>query len=473
MGCDPWGVVPASSAHEPQRAGAPRARTGAGEKQEGRPNGRPGRLGSGGRIRTCDLRVMSPTSYRTAPPRDVLDNVLYTLGRAIAKRGRALHTRACSSPYDLPIHCNADHDTRPSCNARGRAAAASSWPRALAALLSAVPATMARPGRPGPLESAGAGRGGARRDRAPRPRLASVAVEEYNVARAELDAAQRAAHRRAPRPRRAPRRSSTRPAARPRRAHRRHLQERRRGPARRAARAPGTSPRSTRRSTTSADQPGRRRTPSPASRRSRAECEALTAIDRARPRRGAHPGDGPAREARPTSRTSWRSARALLADLDARVKELIERQARLDAAAAAPRRAAGVDLGSINGSAAQIAARSGDHEVPRHPLRVGRSHTLRRVRLLRPRHVRVRQVRGRPPARRHPAGAQRHAGAAQPACSRPTSSSSATPASTSHVGIYIGNGLFIEAPHTGDVVKVSRLAGRGCTLACRYPIRLP
>ena len=42
-----------------------------------------------------------------------------------------------------------------------------------------------------------------------------------------------------------------------------------------------------------------------------------------------------------------------------------------------------------------------------------------------------------------------------------------------HVGIYIGNGLFIEAPHTGDVVKVSQLAGRGCTLACRYPIRLP
>ncbi len=27
------------------------------------------RDGSGGKIRTCDLRVMSPTSYRTAPPR--------------------------------------------------------------------------------------------------------------------------------------------------------------------------------------------------------------------------------------------------------------------------------------------------------------------------------------------------------------------------------------------------------------------
>jgi cell wall-associated NlpC family hydrolase len=42
-----------------------------------------------------------------------------------------------------------------------------------------------------------------------------------------------------------------------------------------------------------------------------------------------------------------------------------------------------------------------------------------------------------------------------------------------HVGIYIGDGLFIEAPHTGDVVKVSELAGRNCAFACRYPIRLP
>ena len=39
--------------------------------------------------------------------------------------------------------------------------------------------------------------------------------------------------------------------------------------------------------------------------------------------------------------------------------------------------------------------------------------------------------------------------------------------------VFLGNGLFIEAPHTGDVVKVSRLAGRGCSLICRYPVRLP
>ena len=29
----------------------------------------------------------------------------------------------------------------------------------------------------------------------------------------------------------------------------------------------------------------------------------------------------------------------------------------------------------------------------------------------------------------------------------------------SHVGIYIGGGQFVHAPHTGDVVKVSSLSG--------------
>ncbi len=31
--------------------------------------------GSGDRIRTCDLRVMSPASYRTAPPRVGVTNL--------------------------------------------------------------------------------------------------------------------------------------------------------------------------------------------------------------------------------------------------------------------------------------------------------------------------------------------------------------------------------------------------------------
>lgn len=38
-------------------------------------------------------------------------------------------------------------------------------------------------------------------------------------------------------------------------------------------------------------------------------------------------------------------------------------------------------------------------------------------------------------------------------------SSSSTPTKVSHVGMYIGDGLFIHAPSTGDVVKVTKLAG--------------
>ena len=43
-----------------------------------------------------------------------------------------------------------------------------------------------------------------------------------------------------------------------------------------------------------------------------------------------------------------------------------------------------------------------------------------------------------------------------------------------HVGIYAGDGMFIEAPHTGDVVKVATLAGYETpSAACRYLLRLP
>jgi cell wall-associated NlpC family hydrolase len=28
-----------------------------------------------------------------------------------------------------------------------------------------------------------------------------------------------------------------------------------------------------------------------------------------------------------------------------------------------------------------------------------------------------------------------------------------------HMGIYVGNGMFIHAPHTGDVVKISAMSG--------------
>jgi cell wall-associated NlpC family hydrolase len=41
-----------------------------------------------------------------------------------------------------------------------------------------------------------------------------------------------------------------------------------------------------------------------------------------------------------------------------------------------------------------------------------------------------------------------------------------------HVGLYIGGGEFIEAPHTGDVVKISKLSGRTDLSAIRrYPLQ--
>lgn len=48
-----------------------------------------------------------------------------------------------------------------------------------------------------------------------------------------------------------------------------------------------------------------------------------------------------------------------------------------------------------------------------------------------------------------------------------------TPAFYHHVGMYIGRGLFVEARGRDYGVVVSRLEGRGCSLACRYSPRLP
>jgi peptidoglycan DL-endopeptidase CwlO len=163
----------------------------------------------------------------------------------------------------------------------------------------------------------------------------------------------------------------------------------------------------------------------------------------------------------------------LLTDLDARVKKLLSEQARLDAAASAQlARSAGVDLATISGTPAQIAVvketmkylgisyvwagatPSGGFDCSGLVLYVYAKFGVQFP---------------------HGATMQAHMG-------DPVSLSQAQPADLvffgypafyHHVGIYIGNGLFIEAPHTGDVVKVSRLAGRGCALICRYPISLP
>jgi cell wall-associated NlpC family hydrolase len=163
----------------------------------------------------------------------------------------------------------------------------------------------------------------------------------------------------------------------------------------------------------------------------------------------------------------------LLTDLDARVKKLLARQARLEKAAAARlARAAGVDIATIHGTPAQIAViretmkylgipyvwagatPSGGFDCSGLVLYVYAKFGVEFP---------------------HGATMQAHMG-------DPVPLSRAQPADLvffghpsfyHHVGIYIGNGLFIEAPHTGDVVKVSKLAGRGCALICRYPIKLP
>ena len=38
---------------------------------------------------------------------------------------------------------------------------------------------------------------------------------------------------------------------------------------------------------------------------------------------------------------------------------------------------------------------------------------------------------------------------------------------TGHVGMYIGNGQYVHAPQTGDVVKISEMSGRSKWLTAR------
>jgi cell wall-associated NlpC family hydrolase/predicted protein tyrosine phosphatase len=163
----------------------------------------------------------------------------------------------------------------------------------------------------------------------------------------------------------------------------------------------------------------------------------------------------------------------LLTDLDAQVKKLLAEQAKLDSAASARlAKAAGVDMATIHGTPAQIAVvketmkylgipyvwagatPSGGFDCSGLVLYVYAKFGIEFP----------------------------HAATLQARMGKPVPMSQAqpadlvffgTPAFYHHVGIYIGNGLFIEAPHTGDVVKVSVLAGRGCTLVCRYSLSQP
>lgn len=162
---------------------------------------------------------------------------------------------------------------------------------------------------------------------------------------------------------------------------------------------------------------------------------------------------------------------ALLDELDGRIKSLLERQAKREAAAArALAKQAGIDIESIDASPVQRALVAETMKYLGIPYVWGGASPSQgfdcsglvmyvfakfRVDVL---HGATLQARGGTPvalSRLQPADLVFFGNASF----------------YRHVGIYIGDGLFIEAPHTGDVVKISRLAGRGCAFACRYPIR--
>jgi len=164
----------------------------------------------------------------------------------------------------------------------------------------------------------------------------------------------------------------------------------------------------------------------------------------------------------------------ILDGLDGKIKVILARQARLEAAEAARlARLAGVDLRSIHGTPAQIAAVRYCMRYLGVPYVWGGAdpggfdcsglvmYVFARFGVVLP----------------HYAASQATMGVPVPADQLQTGDlvffGSPVPGGIHHVGMYVGNGLFIEAPHTGDVVKVSLLAGRGMTAARRYPLSLP
>ena len=67
-----------------------------------------GSLNSGDRIRTCDLRVMSPTSYQTALPRNLLVRK-YRWPAHSVKNSPAGHHQVAPESLEKPFPGNEDH----------------------------------------------------------------------------------------------------------------------------------------------------------------------------------------------------------------------------------------------------------------------------------------------------------------------------------------------------------------------------
>jgi peptidoglycan hydrolase CwlO-like protein len=165
--------------------------------------------------------------------------------------------------------------------------------------------------------------------------------------------------------------------------------------------------------------------------------------------------------------------RSVLRELDGRIKDILEREARR-AAAQARRLAerAGVDLDSLDGTPVQLS-------LVREALRwVGKPYVWG----------------GADPKTGFDCSglalyvyakhgvSMLHGATVQARMGRPVALSAlqpgdlvffGTPAFYHHVGLYIGRGLFVEAKGRAYGVVVSRLEGRGCSLACRYEARLP
>ncbi len=164
---------------------------------------------------------------------------------------------------------------------------------------------------------------------------------------------------------------------------------------------------------------------------------------------------------------------AVLRDLDGRIKETLRREARR-AAAEARRLAerAGVDLATLQGTPAQLS-------VVREALRwIGKPYVwggadpqvgfdCSGLAL----YVYAKHGVEMP----HGATMQAHMGRPVPLTRLQPGDLVffGTPAFYHHVGLYVGRGLFVEARGQAYGVVVSRLDGRGCSLACRYAPQLP
>jgi len=163
---------------------------------------------------------------------------------------------------------------------------------------------------------------------------------------------------------------------------------------------------------------------------------------------------------------------AILDGLDARIRTILARRAAAgEAMAARLGRQAGVDLGTITGTPAQIAVVREALKYLGVPYLWGGASPVTGFDCS----GLVQYVY----ARFHVSLI--HFAASQATQGTPVSLGELQPADLvffgnpiHHVGIYAGNGLFIQAPHTGDVVKVTVLATYETPSACRrYSVRLP